>query len=123
MQQTETHPIRFLPSTRNEEELKDLNEMGKNDFGPTPLDFSWLATDKETDEVMLRIQRAAGKGIFQIKAGGKIGDDILHGGIDVLVVLFGGLILGLMLGHAAAKAFGLGHGHPSLSTKNRYSET
>ena len=42
---------RFLPSTRNEEELEDLNEMGKNDFGPTPLDFSWLATDKETDEV------------------------------------------------------------------------
>ena len=29
---------RFLPSTRNEEELEDLNEMGKNDFGPTPLD-------------------------------------------------------------------------------------
>ena len=47
---------RFLPSTRNEEELEDLNEMGKNDFGPTPLDFSWLATDKETDEVMLRME-------------------------------------------------------------------
>ena len=25
-------------------------------FGPTPLDFSWLATDKETDEVMLRME-------------------------------------------------------------------
>mgnify|MGYP000450069000 FL=1 len=47
---------RFLPSTRNEEELEDLNEMGKNDFGPTPLDFSWLATDKETNEVMLRME-------------------------------------------------------------------
>ena len=47
---------RFLPSTRNEEELEDLNEMGRNDFGPTPLDFSWLATDKETDEVMLRME-------------------------------------------------------------------
>ena len=47
---------RFLPSTRNEEELEDLNEMGKNDFGPTPLDFSWLATDKETDEVMLSME-------------------------------------------------------------------
>lgn len=30
--------------------------MGKNDFGPTPLDFSWLATDKETNEVMLRME-------------------------------------------------------------------
>ena len=30
--------------------------MGRNDFGPTPLDFSWLATDKETDEVMLRME-------------------------------------------------------------------
>ena len=47
---------RFLPSTRNEEELEDLNEMGKNDFGPTPLDFSWLATDKETNEVMLSME-------------------------------------------------------------------
>ena len=47
---------RFLPSTRNEEELEDLNEMGRNDFGPTPLDFSWLATDKETVEVMLRME-------------------------------------------------------------------
>ena len=47
---------RFLPSTWNEEELEDLNEMGKNDFGPTPLDFSWLATDKETNEVMLSME-------------------------------------------------------------------
>ena len=30
--------------------------MGKNDFGPTPLDFSWLATDKETNEVMLSME-------------------------------------------------------------------
>ena len=36
--------------------LDEADEMGKNDFGPTPLDFSWLATDKETDEVMLRME-------------------------------------------------------------------
>ena len=47
---------RFLPSTRNEEELEDLNEMGQERFRPTPLDFSWLATDKETNEVMLSME-------------------------------------------------------------------
>ena len=47
---------RFLPSTRNEEELNDLNEMGRNDFGPVPLDFSWLATNEETHELMLKME-------------------------------------------------------------------
>ena len=47
---------RFLPSTRNEEELADLNEMGKNDFGPTPLDFSWLAVTKETNGVIFEME-------------------------------------------------------------------
>ena len=47
---------RFLPSTRNKEELNDLNEMGRNDFGPVPLDFSWLATNEETHELMLKME-------------------------------------------------------------------
>ena len=42
---------RFLPATRDAEELADLNEMGKG-FGKTPLDFTTLATTEETAAVM-----------------------------------------------------------------------
>ena len=53
---------RFLPSTRNEEELNDLNEMGRNDFGPVPLDFSWLATNEETHELCSRWRNISSPG-------------------------------------------------------------
>ena len=46
---------RFLPSTRNAEELADLNELGKG-FGSTPMDFSWLAVTKETNGVILEME-------------------------------------------------------------------
>lgn len=46
---------RFLPSTRNEKELADLNEMGRS-FGPTALDFSWLAVTRDTNGVILEME-------------------------------------------------------------------
>ncbi len=42
---------RFLPSTRNKDELADLNAMGK-EFGPTPLVFSDLAVAEDTTAVI-----------------------------------------------------------------------
>lgn len=42
---------RFLPSTKNAAELKDLDALGKN-YGPVPLSFSGLAVTEDTNAVM-----------------------------------------------------------------------
>ena len=42
---------RFLPATRDPEELADLDAMGQT-FGPTPLVFSSLATAEDTDALI-----------------------------------------------------------------------
>lgn len=46
---------RFLPSTRNAQELKELDELGKN-YGSVPMVFSNLAVTEETDAVIKTMQ-------------------------------------------------------------------
>lgn len=47
---------RFLPSTRNAEELADLDKLGAS-IGPTPLVFSSLATAEDTNQLLAIVEK------------------------------------------------------------------